>query len=366
MEARKPLTLERGARVLRNRAVLAAMTNKQSGEDGVLSDEEIRWLLRRAEGGFGVITTAASHVLQGGKSWEGEMGVWGDHQIPGLKQLASGIRSMGSVGLVQIFHGGLRAPRSLTGSQPVSASANHEKGVEEESRELEGAEVESIVKSFAEAASRCEKSGFDGIEIHAAHGYLICQFLGQKTNRREDKWGGSLEGRARFLREIVESVRSETSDDFLVSVRISPEIPSIGVNLPESIELAKMLTQMEVDVLHISCWDAFAASEEETDDPRTLTRRFREAIPADFPLLSTGSIWSTKDAEFVIREGADLVGVARAAIAHPNWPIGLSDPDFDPQRPPFTPEHLEEADLSPIFIDYMRRWRGFVTDGRGD
>ncbi len=363
MKAQIPLTLERGKRTLRNRTVLAAMTNKQSGDDGVLSDDEIRWLLRRAEGEFGVITTAASHVQQGGKSWEGEMGVWGDHQIPMLTQLASGISSRGSIGLVQIFHGGLRAPRSLTGTKPVSASVNHEKGVDEESRELEELEIESLVKSFGEAASRCERSGFDGVEIHAAHGYLICQFLGLKTNRRKDKWGGALKNRARFLREIIESVRRETSVDFLVSVRISPEIPTIGVSLSDSIKLARMLTEMEVDILHISCWDAFASSEEETKDQRTLTRRFREAIPTDFPLISTGSIWSSEDAEFVIGEGADLVGVARAAIAHPDWPIGLSDPEFDPQRPPFTPQNLEEADLSPKFIDYMRRWRGFVTDG---
>ena len=366
LEAASPFTLARAGRVVRNRAVLAAMTNKQSGEDGILSDDEIRWLLRRAEGGFGIITTAASHVQQGGKSWEGEMGVWGDHQMPMLAELASGIKQRGAIGLVQIFHGGLRAPRSLTGTQPVSASVNLEKGVEEESRELVAFEIEDLVKSFGEAASRSERAGFDGVEIHAAHGYLICQFLGDKTNRREDKWGGSLEGRSLFLREIIESIRRETSEEFLVSVRISPEIPSIGVRLPESIELARMMTETEVDMIHISCWDAFAVSEGKPSDPRTLTRRFREAIPPDFPLISTGSVWTSKDAEFVIGEGADLVGTARVAIAHPDWPTGLTDPEFDPKRPPFTPDYLRGADLSPKFVDYMRRWQGFVTDGRGN
>ena len=132
--ASSEFTLPRTGRVLRNRAVLAAMTNKQSEEDGTLSDEEIGWLLRRAEGGFGIVTTAATHVHPGGKSWEGEMGVWGDHQVPRLRELSSGIGERGAVSLAQIFHGGLRAPRSITGQQPISASVNLDRGVEEESR----------------------------------------------------------------------------------------------------------------------------------------------------------------------------------------------------------------------------------------
>ena len=127
-------SLNRKGRKIRNRTVLAAMTNKQSNEDGTLSDEEVSWLLKRAEGGFGIVTTAASNVHKNGKSWEGEMGVWSDHHIPRLKELATGIRERGALGLVQIFHGGLRAPRSLTGEQPASASINFENGVEEECR----------------------------------------------------------------------------------------------------------------------------------------------------------------------------------------------------------------------------------------
>ena len=131
------------------------MTNKQSEEDGTLSDAEIAWLVRRAEGGFGIVTTAATHVHPGGKSWEGEMGVWGDHHVPRLTELADGIREHGATSLAQIFHGGLRAPRSLTGKQPTSASINLERGVEEESRELSDSEVSDLVASFGEAAERC-------------------------------------------------------------------------------------------------------------------------------------------------------------------------------------------------------------------
>tara|TARA_B100000287_G_scaffold338456_1_gene324482 strand:- start:1089 stop:2189 length:1101 start_codon:yes stop_codon:yes gene_type:complete len=350
-------------RKLRNRTVLAAMTNKQSEEDGTLSDAEISWLLRRAEGGFGIVTTAASHVHPSGKSWEGEMGVWGDHHVPRLKELASGIRDRGALSLVQIFHGGLRAPRSLTGQQPVSASVNLEKGVEEECRELADSEIAELAQSFGEAAERCERSGFDGIEVHGAHGYLICQFLGTRTNRREDRWGGDLEGRSLFLKEIIREIRSRTSDGFIVCVRISPE-HDVGVTLSDSIDLSLMMRDWGVDILHISCWDAFARPQDGSDDPRTITRRFRDLLPDEFPIISTGSIWTESDAEFVLGEGADLIGVARAGIAHADWAARLGSGDYEPERPPFTPEHLISEGLSQVFVDYMRRWKGFVTDGR--
>jgi len=348
---------------VRNRTVLAAMTNKQSNDDGILSDDEIKWLLMRAEGGFGIVTTAASHVHPSGKSWEGEMGVWGDHQIPRLKQLADGIRERGSTSLVQIFHGGLRAPRSLTGEQPVSASINLEKGVEEECRELSDQEIREMAASFGEAAERCEKAGFDGVEVHGAHGYLICQFLGSRTNRRQDKWGRGLEGRSLFLKEVLSEIRSRTSEEFLVCVRISPE-HDVGVSMSESIALARMMPDWGMDILHISCWDAFTGANGDPDDPRTITRRFRESLGNDTPIISTGAVWDGGDAQFVLDEGADLVGVARVAIAHSNWASEVAVGDYSPQRPPFSPEHLIDQGLSPTFVDYMRRWKGFVTDGR--
>ena len=243
----------RTGKKLRNRAVVAAMTNKQSNEDGSLSDEEINWLLRRADGGFGIVTTAASHVVREGKGWDGEMGVWGDHQLQGLTRLAKGIRERGAVSLGQIFHGGMRCPQGLTGVQPVSASVNPTSDSDTgETRALEDSEIEELVEAFAAAAARCEKAGFDGVEIHGAHGYLICQFLGLQTNRREDRWGGPLENRARFLLNIIERIRQVTSEDFLLGVRISPEYNNIGVMLEDSLDLVDMLVKSGICLLYTS------------------------------------------------------------------------------------------------------------------
>ena len=351
----------RTGKKLRNRAVVAAMTNKQSNEDGSLSEEEINWLIRRAEGDFGIVTTAATHVVSEGQGWDGEMGVWGDHQLPGLTRLATGINEHGAVSLAQIFHGGMRCPQRLTGVQPVSASINPTSDSDNgETRALEDSEIEELIEAFAMAAARCEKAGFDGVEIHGAHGYLVCQFLGIETNRREDRWGGSLENRARFLLQIIERIRQVTDDDFLLGVRISPEYDKIGVLLEDSLDLVDMLVESGIDFLHISCWDCFTPPAHH-DDSRMLTEIFSERLANRLPMITCGAVWSTAQAQEVMDQGADLVAVARSAIGHANWASHLGDSEYDPQRPPFTAEHLLDEGLSEKFVDYMRAWQGFVV-----
>ena len=182
-----PFTFARGHRTVRNRCVLAALTNKQSHDDGCLSDEETRWLTHRAQGGFGIVTSAAANVMENGKGWEGEMGVYDDAHVPGLRALASELRMHGALSLVQLFHGGIRAPTSLTGVQPMTASTTPlESGGNANARAMTPGEIEAAVEAFARAAQRCEQAGMDGVELHGAHGYLIAQFLTRYCNRRTD------------------------------------------------------------------------------------------------------------------------------------------------------------------------------------
>ena len=358
------LLLPRTGKILKNRTVLAAMTNKQSHEDGILSEDEKKWLIRRAMGEFAITTTAATNVTEHGRGWVGEMGVWGDHQIPELTNLARELKKTGTISLAQLFHGGMRAPQSINGIQPISASINTEPGMNGVyTRALEHSEVIEMIKSFTDAAMRCKKAGFDGVELHGAHSYLICQFLGAITNRRDDEWGGDLESRSKFLIEIIKSIRKETGPDFLIAVRISPIIEKIGIYLHDSLILAKTLSKMDIDMIHISCWDVFQKVNEDKDS-KSLTRCFREVIPSNIPLISTGAVWSAKDAQYVLDEGADLVGVARVGIAHPDWPTYLENIEYSPQKPPFTEQHLLDVDLGPAFVDYMKGWKGFVIGGK--
>ena len=364
MNSTDDFLLPRTGKLLKNRTVLAAMTNKQSHENGILSHEEKKWLVRRAMGEFAIITTAATNVTEHGRGWFGEMGVWGDHHIPELTNLAIELKKTGTVSLAQLFHGGMRAPQSINGVQPISSSANTEPGMDGIfTRALEHSEILEMIQSFTDAAIRCQKAGFDGVELHGAHSYLICQFLGTITNRRDDEWGGDLEGRSKFLREIIKSIRFATGPEFLITVRISPIIENIGVYLDDSLNLASMLSQMEIDMIHISCWDVFEKINDENTS-KSLTRCFSEIIPDNMPLISTGAIWSSEDAQYVLDEGADLVGVARVGIAHPDWPKYLEDISYSPQRPPFSEKHLLDVDLSPVFVEYMKRWKNFVIGGK--
>ena len=174
----------------KNRIVLAAMTNKQSFEDGTISMDEINWLSRRAQGGFGIITTAATHVTKYGQGWEGEFGVFDNKFIPSLKKLTHSIHRYDGLVFAQLFHGGIRSPEYLTGKQPISADRveckESKSGFSIKASEND---IKRIIKEFTSAAVRCVDAGFDGVELHGAHGYLISQFLSKSINKRKDRWG---------------------------------------------------------------------------------------------------------------------------------------------------------------------------------
>jgi len=345
----------------RNRSVLAAMTNRQSLPDGTLSKDEHDWLVMRAANGFGIVMTACSHVSQDGQGFDGEVGVWSDNHVAGLSQLAGNLRSHGALGIMQIFHAGMRAPQRLTGTQPVSASANQtESSATGCTRSLAEQDIWRIIDDFAQAAKRLAAAGFDGIELHGAHGYLICQFLSTTHNKRRDCWGGSLENRARFLFEIINAVRKVVPSDFLIGVRISPEHE--GVTLEDSQKLAGMLTDVGIDFLHLSCWDSFKGARSRPSDQRSLTEHFTGAIPNPPPIITAGNIWTSEDAQTVMNMGADFVAVARSAIGNPDWPKGLENPAWRPLRPPYSPSHLKKCGCNDTFVHYLgKNWQGFVT-----
>lgn len=340
--------------VAKNRVVLAPMTNKMSHRDGTLSDDELHFLLSRADGGFGVVTTCAAHVSREGQGWEGELGIWDDLHLPGLRRIADGLRARGAKSLVQIFHGGLRANEEASGLPRVAPSAAS--GATEASAD----EVRRLVSAFGDAALRARRAGFDGVEIHGAHGYLVGQFLSQVQNTRSDDWGGSFEGRSRFAREVVADVRKKVGRDFTVGYRLSPEDfgNAVGLDLDESLSLAETLAP-SLDFVHLSLWRALEPTKKRPAEHALPL--FRKVVPAAVPLFVAGTIWSRADAEHLLGLGADAVALGRSAIANPAWPLRVHDEGWEPRRPPFTPDELVERGLSPSFADYMRSWKGFVV-----
>jgi 2,4-dienoyl-CoA reductase-like NADH-dependent reductase (Old Yellow Enzyme family) len=185
MQTNKVLRFASG-KVMKNRFMLAPLTNKQSNDNGTLSGDELKWLTMRAKGQFGLVMTCASNIQANGKGWSGELGIYSDTQLSGHRKLAESIKVHGSLAVIQLFHGGMRSPKELINGQPVCPSDNEEY----DARGLSLKEIYQVKDDFISAALRAKDAGYDGVEIHAAHGYLLAQFLSSEINHRTDRYGG--------------------------------------------------------------------------------------------------------------------------------------------------------------------------------
>ncbi len=351
-----PLTLAHGP-AAPNRLWLAPLTNTQSHPDGRLSDEELHWLALRARGGHGLTMTCAAHVQAGGQGFPGQLGVFSDDHLPGLTRLAAAVREAGSLSSLQLHHAGIRSPRELVG-QPVGPSDDAETGA----RAMTAEEVEQLVEDFVAGALRAQSAGFEGVEVHGAHGYVLTQFLSPEVNRRSDRYGGSLENRARLLVEVVSAVRERCGPDFQVGVRLSPE--RFGLRLGEVREVAaELLLSEDVDYLDLSLWDVAKQPQEEAYRERPLMEWFTDLDRGTTRLGVAGKVRTGREAAETLERGADFVMVGRAAILHHDFPDRVRhDGTFQPVSTPVSPEHLAAEGLSPVFVEYMRNWRGFVAD----
>ncbi len=342
---------------LKNRFVLAPLTNCQSHDDGRLSDAEFRWLTMRAKGGFGLTMTCAAHVQAQGRGFPGQLGVFSDNHIEGLTRLATEIKRHQSFAVVQLHHAGMRSPSALIGTTPVCPSDNAETGA----RALTEAEVAQLIDDFAAAAVRAQHAGFDGVEIHGAHGYILAQFLSGEVNRRTDRYGGSPENRARILFEIVERIRTRCRADFNVGVRLSPE--RFGLQLDEIRAVAQRLMQGgAIDYLDMSLWDVFKEPEEEAKRGRPLSSYFTDLDRNGVRLGAAGKITSADAARRCLAAGFDFVVIGRAAVLHHDFPLRVQqDPNFAHVALPVTADYLRREGLSDPFVTYMRNWKNFVA-----
>ena len=351
----QPLHFKSGTS-LKNRFMLAPLTNTQSHSDGRLSDDEYHWLTMRAKGGFGLTMTCAAHVQAVGQGFPGQLGVFGDEHLEGLTRLAQGIKAEDSLAVVQLHHAGMRSPAELIGQPPVCPSDNAETGAVALSTEA----VEQLIEDFICAAERAEKAGFDGVEIHGAHGYILAQFLSGTINQRQDQFGGSIENRMRPIAEIIEGVRSRCRPDFLLGLRLSPE--RFDVHLPDIIEVARaVLAAGKIDFLDMSLWDSFKEPEDEAFKGRPLLSYFTELDRGDVALGIAGKLRNPEEVSRAMATGIDFVMLGRAAILHHDFPLLMqADSDFTPVRNPVSVDYLRAQGLGEAFITYMSGWKGFV------
>lgn len=349
-----PMSLRHG-HAWRNRVALAPLTNTQSHADGTLSDDELAWLTARGRGGFGLTMTCAAHVSQAGQAWAGQLGIADDRHLPGLTRLADGLRQTGTRSAVQLHHAGRRADPAVSGVPLQCPWAP-----DEDTPAMTTEEVVLSIGDFAAAAVRAERAGFDGVEVHGAHGYLVGQFLDGRHNHRTDGYGGTLEHRVRFLFEVLTAVRDATGPDFQVGLRLTPE--GNGITVEEGREVARqVLASGLVDYLDMSLWDVFMHPRSGGDV--LLIDHFMDLPRHGTQLGVAGGVLSAEDAAWCLARGADFVSVGIGGILHHDWPTrAIADDSFAARQRPVRPEVLLEEHVSQSFIDYLDKgWENFVA-----
>lgn len=353
-----PLSFTRGPD-MPNRFMLAPLTNCQSHVDGSLSDNEFTWLTKRAEGGFGLTMTCAAHVQRIGQGFPGQLGIWSDDHIPGLTRLADAIHAESSVAIVQLHHAGMRSPADLIGEAPVCPSDNERSGA----RALSNGETKALIEDFVVAAVRAEKAGFDGVELHGAHGYILCQYFSASVNERTDEYGGGMQNRYQILFEIIDGIRERIRPDFCLGVRLSPE--RFGIEISEALAMAQRLMQEDdIDFLDMSLWDSF----KEPVDPHYAGHRlidlFAKLERGRVRLGVAGNIRTPEQAEEAIATGIDWIMLGRAAMWNHDFPKRYADDQrFAPAETPLSQERLRAEALSEPFIDYVKgNWPEYVAD----
>ncbi|WP_173922375.1 NADH:flavin oxidoreductase [Agromyces sp. Marseille-P2726] len=349
-----PLSFMRG-RPLPNRFVLAPMTNKQSALDGTVLDAEVNWLVRRAQGGFGGIVTSESGVEARGRGFATEPGTHSDAHIPGLTRLADAIKAEGSLATVQLNHAGMRGYRA---EERVSSSDDADTGA----RALREDEIPGVIAAWASAAARCEAAGFDGVQLHGAHGYLIGQFLSGTLNRRRDDWGGSPENRARFLFAIIDAIRASTGPEFQLGVRLSPE--RYGQDLFEiTAVVERLIDERKVDSIDMSLWDAGKFPDDERADRAPIMRHFLRIPRGAVRMGVTGRIRTGASVRAALDEGSDYLAIGKAGILYPDFPrMLLQDPGLEPEWLPVSASYLRSQSVGDGFIEYLTTWKGFISD----
>jgi len=332
-----------GALEIPNRIVMAPMTTRFGDKDGFPTEQGIHYYSARARGGVGLVIVEMTGVDPGGSHRRGELAIHNDAYIPGLQRLVEAIKVGGARAAIQLGHGGGQALTRVTGLQSVAPSSIPYAVFEmmQEThvpKALTVEEISRLVERFSEAAVRAKRSGFDMVEVHGAHGYLIYQFLSPLTNKRTDSYGGDVEGRARFGIEIVRAIK-ERMPDFPLIFRISvDEYAEGGVTVEDSIAVCKWLEDAGVDAIHVSA-GSYLSSYSYVIPPMTLSPGcflgLSEAVKevVSVPLITVGRLHDPYLAERAIDDGkTDMIALGRQLITDPDWPNKVREGRLDEVR----------------------------------
>ena len=304
---------------IKNRIVLPPMVRfGWSDKEGFVSDKHIKHYSQIAQGGAGLIIIEALAIAKDGKLSETQLGIWSDDHIEGISKIAEACHRYGSAVTAQIHHVGLKTPASV--SKIASAPSDLKKNGRLAAKAVSVEEIQKIQQQFVDAAKRAKQAGLDGIELHGAHGYLIDQFMSPITNKRDDEYGGGLNGRTTFARQLIEMVKSSTgSDDFIIGYRMGGNEPT----LDEGRIIAKILEDTGIDLLHVSSgiegdtipkpppdfdysWIAYCGTE--------IKKHVR------IPVIVIYRIKTPEQGKYLIENNlADFVAIGRGHLCDTNW-----------------------------------------------
>jgi 2,4-dienoyl-CoA reductase-like NADH-dependent reductase (Old Yellow Enzyme family) len=314
---------------LRTRTIRSATWEGLADEEGFVRPELVAMLAQLARNNVGMVIPGYLYVSPDGKGLPWQTGVWDDAHVDGLKRVVEAVHNAGAVIAAQIAHaGGRTRSKTILGKRPLAPSAVEGFAFGETPREMTRSEIQDLVRAFANAAQRVKAAGFDAVQLHAAHGYLLSQFLSPLLNRRRDAYGGTPENRRRLVIEVYEAVRAAVGDAFPVFIKLNTtDGPEGGIHIEESLAVAKELASRGLDAVEVSGGragsDRYRPSRQGISDLsreayfRPAARRFKDQL--DIPVILVGGIKSYEVAEEILVDNhADFVSFSRAFICEPH------------------------------------------------
>jgi len=314
--------LQAGSLTLTNRLVMPPMATAKSDPDGKVNQSVLNYYAEKSEGGYlSLIIIEHSFIQLDGKASDLQLSVSDDSVVEGLSKLAAVIHDNGSKTVMQINHAGSNTTSEITGTTPVAPSAVSHPRRGSMPNELTLQEIANIIRSFQSAARRTKEAGFDGVEIHSAHGYLLNQFFSPLTNKRTDEYGGNINNRIRLHLQVIEAIRAEVGDEFLILLRLgASDFKAGGIIIEDSQVAAQAFEKAGVNILDIS--GGFSGYIVPDLSGQGFFAPLSEAIKkvVSIPVILTGGITEVQAAEqLLVEEKADLIGVGRALLHDSKW-----------------------------------------------
>ena len=328
--------VELGDETLANRVGLAPMTRTSATEDGRATAEMARYYAKFARGGFSVLITEGTYPdAAHSQGYDDPPGLATDEHADAWRRVTDAVHEEGAPIFAQLMHAGALSQGNRYTDETVAPSAVRPKGEQlamyggegefPEPRELTGEDIDHLIENFAAAAERAVDAGFDGVEVHGANGYVLDQFLTAYTNERDDEYGGDVENRIRLTAEVIEAVQAATPADFVVGVRVSQsKVNDPDYRWPGGEDDAEVifgaLSDAGADYLHVTEEDVTAPA---FDEGPTLTELADKH--GDAPVIANGALEDPDAARATVEEGADLITLAKGALANPDWPNRVAE-----------------------------------------